>query len=144
MKPMHVRSMLATTALSLLAVAARPLPHLAWDGMVMGKNGSKIRGDVAMEGGKSPRTAIVSIGLTGDKPAAVRTWHIHRGSCDKPGVVFGAATAYKALRIKPTGEAEGMATLRVAVPDTGSYYADIHESATVRTIIACGDLLMEE
>lgn len=148
MKRAHSGVVLVAIALSAATLAARPLPvamrHLAWDGMVVGKNGSKIRGDVAMEGGKTPRTAIVSIGLKSDTPAAARPWHIHRGSCDKPGVIFGAATAYKPLRIKTSGEAEGMATLRVAVPDRGEYYADIHESAKVHTIIACGDLLMEE
>ena len=152
MNRMSHRAALAAIALSTMTLAGRPLPHLAphvvphlaWDGMVVGKNGSKIRGDVAMEGGKTPRTAIVSIGLRGDTPSAVRAWHIHRGSCDKPGVVFGAVVAYKPLRIKASGEAEGMASLRIAVPDTGEYYADIHASATVRTVIACGDLLMEE
>lgn len=112
--------------------------------MIVGKNGSKIRGEIAMEGGKAPRTAVVSVALKNDSASAVRPWHIHRGSCDKPGAVFGATTAYTALRIKATGEAEGMARLRVAVPDTGSYYADVHQSARVRTVIACGDLLMEE
>lgn len=135
----------AALTLSTITLAARPFPHLAWDGMILGKNGSKIRGDVTMEGGKTPRTAIVSVGLKGDTPAAVRPWHVHRGSCDKPGAVFGAASAYKALRIKASGEAEGMATLRIAVPDTGYYYADVHQSAAQpKVIVACGDMLMEE
>ncbi|MCA0377129.1 MAG: hypothetical protein LCH84_15905 [Gemmatimonadetes bacterium] len=126
-------------------MAARSVPHLAWDGMVLGKGKSKIRGDVSMEGGKTPRTTIVSVAITGDTPASVRGWHVHRGSCAKPGRIFGAAQNYVALRVGRSGEAQAMASLRVAVPDTGEFYADVHEGALrPGAVIACGDLLMEE
>jgi hypothetical protein len=35
--------------------------------------------------------------------------------------------------------------LRLALPDSGNYYVNIHESAAAMSkIVACGDLLLEE
>ena len=43
------------------------------------------------------------------------------------------------------GAAEGEATLRLALPDSGSFYVNVHESASAMAkIVACGDLLLEE
>ncbi|WP_373069811.1 hypothetical protein [Gemmatimonas sp.] len=67
------------------------------------------------------------------------------GSCAKGGAVLGAASAYTPLRVDAKGMAEGKATLRVALPDSGSFYVNIHASATnMKKIVACGDLLLEE
>ena len=39
------------------------------------------------------------------------------------------------------GAAESKATLALPLPDTGSYYVNIHESSTsMGKIVACGDL----
>jgi hypothetical protein len=35
--------------------------------------------------------------------------------------------------------------LRLALPDSGSFYVNVHESASAMAkIVACGDLLLEE
>ena len=123
--------------------AARP--HVAWDGMVLGVGGSKIRGEVEMVAGKTPGTTAVEVSVARDAAGAVRPWHVHVGSCAKGGPVLGAAAAYPALRVNGKGAAEGEATLRLALPDSGSYYVNIHESASAMAkIVACGDLLLEE
>lgn len=119
--------------------------HVAWDGMVMGVGGSKIRGEVEMVAGKAAGTTAVQVTYARDAAGKVRPWHVHVGSCAKGGPVLGAASAYPALRVDSKGGAEGKATLRVVLPDSGSFYVNIHESvATMSKIVACGDLLLEE
>ena len=119
--------------------------HVAWDGMVLGVGGSKIRGEVEMLAGKTPRTTAVEVTYARDVAGAVRPWHVHVGSCAKGGPVLGSSSAYPALRVDGKGAAEGKATLRLALPDSGSYYVNIHESAAAMSkVVACGDLLLEE
>ena len=126
-----------------LTFAARR--HVAWDGMVLGVGGSKIRGEVEMVAGKTPGTTAVEVSVARDAAGAVRPWHVHVGSCAKGGPVLGAAAAYPALRVNGKGTAEGTATLRLALPDSGSFYVNVHESASAMAkIVACGDLLLEE
>ena len=126
-----------------LTFAARP--HVAWDGMVLGVGGSKIRGEVEMVAGKTPGTTAVEVSVARDAAGAVRPWHVHVGSCAKGGPILGSASAYPALRVNGKGAAEGEATLRLALPDSGSYYVNVHESAVAMSkIVACGDLLLEE
>ena len=136
-----------STVLAVLAVALTfaARPQVAWDGMVLGVGGSKIRGEVEMVAGKTPGTTAVEVSVARDAAGAVRPWHVHVGSCAKGGPVLGAAAAYPALRVNGKGAAEGEATLRLALPDSGSYYVNIHESASAMAkIVACGDLLLEE
>ena len=135
------------TVVMVLAVALTYAvrPHVAWDGMVLGVGGSKIRGEVEMVAGKTPGTTAVEVSVARDAAGAVRPWHVHVGSCAKGGPILGAAAAYPALRVNGKGAAEGEATLRLALPDSGSYYVNIHESASAMAkIVACGDLLLEE
>jgi len=119
--------------------------HVAWDGVVQGLGGSKIRGEVEMVAGKVAGTTAVEVTYARDAAGAVRPWHVHVGSCAKGGPVLGAASAYRALRVDGKGAAKGEATLRLVLPDSGSFYVNIHESAAAMTrIVACGDLMLEE
>jgi hypothetical protein len=119
--------------------------HDAWEGMVMGKDGSKIRGDIEMEKGAKPKTTSVSVDYKGDVAGASRPWHVHVGSCAKGGAVLGDAAAYGVLKVSATGTAKAKITLAMAMPEDGSYYVNIHESAAnMGKIVACGDLLMHE
>ena len=113
--------------------------------MVMGKSGSKIRGVIAMEAGKTAGTTSAVVKYAGDIAGATRPWHVHIGSCAKAGAVLGAPSAYTPLRVNAKGAAEGKAILRMALPDSGDFYVNIHESATnMGKIVACGELLLEE
>ena len=119
--------------------------HLAYDGMVMGVGGSKIRGEIAMERGGKPKTTLATVEYKGDVAGAVRPWHVHVGSCAKGGPVFGSPAAYTPLTVSATGTAKGKATLAITIPETGDYYVNVHESATAMgKIVACGDLLTHE
>lgn len=129
--------LVAATSSAALAVAR----HGDWSGMVMGKGDSKIHGTVTMKEGKDATTSEVTLKLTGDAASTARPWHVHMGSCAKAGGVFGGGKSYTPIAGDAKGSGESKATLAVALPDTGSYYVNIHESATtMATIVACGDL----
>jgi hypothetical protein len=139
MKKTALLAALLLTASSSVAFAfAR---HGDWTGMVMGKDPSKIHGTVTMTEGKDANTTEVTVKLSGDVASTTRPWHVHMGSCAKAGGVFGGGKSYTALAGDAKGASESKATLAVALPDTGSYYVNVHESATtMATIVACGDL----
>ncbi len=119
--------------------------HVAWDGLVVGRGGSRIRAEVSMEGGKTPGTTTVQMSLKGDVPGVARPWHVHVGSCSKAGGVFGTAAAFPPITASAAGTGESQATLRISLPESGSYYVNIHESAAkMSSVIACGDLFLEE
>ncbi|WP_411280260.1 hypothetical protein [Gemmatimonas sp.] len=141
-----------TLAAGALLMAVSPTPangavrrHIAWDGVVQGLGGSKIRGEIEMVAGKATGTTAVEVTYARDAAGAVRPWHVHVGSCAKGGPVLGAASAYRALRVDGKGAAKSKATLRLVLPDSGSFYVNVHESAAAMSkIVACGDLLLEE
>lgn len=117
------------------------LRHGSWSGMIMGKEPSMIHGNATMKAGKDAGSTEVAVKFSGDAGAGTRPWHVHMGSCAKAGGVFGGGRSYTPLTVDAKGNAESKATLAVALPDTGSYYVNIHESSTaMATIVACGDL----
>ncbi len=139
-----VRSALLLVVCSSLAYALHGR-HVAWDGLAVGKGGSKIRAAVSMEDGETPGTTAVQMSLKGDVAGALHPWHVHVGSCAKAGPVFGSAVSYRAIQASAAGTGESNATLRVLLPESGSYYVNIHESAAkMKSIVACGDLFLEE
>jgi Cu-Zn family superoxide dismutase len=142
MKRSTITSIIVILTVSSSLAHAMTRRHDSWDGLVVGKNGSKIRGAGSMAAGKAGGTTLAEVKYKGDRAGAVRPWHVHVGSCAKGGPILGDASAYSALRVAATGDAEGKATLRLALPDSGSYFVNIHESPTkMGTIVACGDLL---
>lgn len=137
-----VAALLVTLSSSLAAMSLR---HIAWDGMVQGKDGSKIRGLIEMVGGTAKGTTSAEVQYTGDSPGATRMWHVHAGSCGKAGAILGAASAYPALKVDAKGAVKVKATLRVQLPESGSYYIDVHAApGSPGKIVACGDLLLAE
>lgn len=142
------RSSLAVAALLLTlssSLAAMSLRHIAWDGMVQGKDGSKIRGLIEMVGGTAKGTTSAEVQYTGDTPGATRSWHVHAGSCSKAGAILGGAAAYPSLKVDAKGATKIKTTLRVRLPESGSYYIDVHDSpVNLGKLVACGDLLLAE
>ena len=128
---------------SSVAVALPRANH--WEGKIVGTSSPKLKGSASMRAGKMANTIIVKVKLAGDGANMTRPWHVHTGSCATAGGVYGAATAYAPLVGSKKGASTGMATLSMSVPETGSYYVNIHESATAMgTIVACGDLKFEK
>ena len=112
-----------------------------WSGMAMGKAPATFHAMVSMKAGKEPNTTEVTVSTMGDTPNTTRPWHIHMGSCAKAGAPFGGGKNYTPIAGDAKGAGSTKATLPVALPDTGSYYLNVHESSTaMANIVACGDL----
>jgi hypothetical protein len=119
--------------------------HLLWIGLAVGRDGNPMRADVELYAGKTGGSSTAEVSLRLDAPGGVRGWAIRRGSCDRPGAVFGDPAAYPALRVDRTGKAAGKAAIAVAVPDTGAYHVVVTVSPTDRQrVLACGDLVLED
>ena len=139
MKRFSVATATVLVALS-SSIASGLVLHGRWTGMVMGKDNSKIHGTATMKSGKNNTTEVV-VKLKGDTPSTTRPWHIHVGSCTSAGAPLGGGKPYTPMVGNAKGAAQGKATLALPLPDTGSYYVNIHESsANMGKIVACGDL----
>lgn len=141
------RITLAAAAVALTSTAALAGGRFAamWMGTVSGKDGSGITGNAQMTPGAEANTTTVEVSLKGDAPSTPRPWHIHIGSCAKPGGVLGGGRSYTPLAGDASGSSASKATLAIALPDTGSYYVNIHESAAnMAKIVACGDLMFHK
>jgi superoxide dismutase, Cu-Zn family len=117
------------------------LRHGGWSGMVMGLGESKVHGTVTMKAGKDANTTEVVLKYTGDTPGTARPWHVHTGSCAKGGGILGGGKSYTTAASDDKGAVELKAILPIALPDTGSYNVNVHESmANMGKYVACGDL----
>lgn len=131
----------ATLALAAVSIAATAIARVEWVGTIAGKDGRKITGIATVKATADGAGSEVQVTLDGDTPGATRPWHIHSGSCAKSGGVVGGARAYTPMAIDPKGHGSAKATLPQALPDTGTYYVNIHDaSAAMSIIVACGDL----
>lgn len=141
---MRARTIGLLAVVALTSVAAAPIANM-WMGSVAGKDGSKITGNGQMNPGADAATSTAEVSLKGDVAGSVRPWHIHVGSCTKPGAPFGGGRSYTPITIDASGNGASKATLPVALPDTGSYYVNIHDSqANMAKIVACGDLMFHK
>lgn len=136
---------LSALLLSLAGTAAAALPHIEWYATVRGTTNEAIRGDAIM--GESSKAGITEVSLSyrGDAATGARPWHVHRGSCAKPGPVFGNGASYKPVMLTGADKYESKAELRIALPDSGDFYVSVHESAAnMKTIVACGNMALED
>jgi hypothetical protein len=106
---------------------------------VRGMGGSTVRA-TAQANTVAGQTAV-TVNLAGGTSGSSHPWHIHVGRCETNGPIFGAASAYPALRPDGSGSATATAMLAVELAATESYYVNIHESPqNLGRIIGCGDL----
>jgi hypothetical protein len=132
-------SFAAIAALVCTVVAAR-MP-MKWTATLQPGSGSSISGSATVEpaGGQSKATVT----LTGGSPNTTYPWHVHAGACGGNGKVVGPATAYTPIKTDAYGGGKVTVTLPFAAPDSGSYYVNVHKSATdMGTIVSCGNLTM--
>ena len=112
-----------------------------WHGNVTGRDMySAVTGTVraAVEGANTTAT----IRLTGLQPGAHHPWHIHEGTCETGGPIYGDPNAYTPLHVGNEGSAEGTARLiNLKLNEARKYHANVHLSASnMGTIIACGNV----
>lgn len=124
------------------SVAFAALRHMDYTVTLTGKDGAAVHGSGTAK--SEDKTTEVEIKLMGDVAGSVRPWHIHVGSCAKAGGVFGGGRSYTPITIDAKGDGSSKASVPVSLPDTGTYYVNIHESAAnMGKIVACGDLKMK-
>lgn len=136
---------LATTAAlatsSSAATFGDDVPRAQWSGMIMGLGTSKIHGEATVRPGKEPGTTEITLTYTGDAAATTRPWHLHIGSCANGTGVFGGTQAYTPLVSDAKGGGKTTVTIPLAMPMSGDYSINFHESPTrMATYVACGDL----
>ncbi len=84
---------------------------------------------------------FVSANLSGAEAGATHPWHIHEGSCESGGGIFGDANAYPAFEANEDGEASADATIDMALEAGQNYHVNVHGApGDLGTIVACGDL----
>ncbi|MBC8088935.1 MAG: hypothetical protein H7Z40_16850 [Phycisphaerae bacterium] len=138
MKRSSIFASAALLALSSSVAFGLVLRHMDYTVTVTGKDGAAVHGSGTV---KADKTTEIELKLVGDAAGSVRPWHIHVGSCTKAGGVFGGARSYTPITIDAKGEGMSKASLTAVLPDTGTYYVNIHESsANMGKIVACGDL----
>ena len=138
MKRASIFASTALLALSSSVAFGLVLRHMDYTVTLTGKDGAAVHGSGTV---KVDKTTEVELKLLGDVVGSVRPWHIHVGSCAKAGGVFGGGRSYTPITIDEKGEGAGKASLVAVLPDTGTYYVNIHESsANMGKIVACGDL----
>lgn len=83
----------------------------------------------------------VEVRIANASPGGVHPWHVHRGQCGQDLGIVGGAGAYKPIKVKGNGQAEGDADLTLPTPRSGGYFVNVHASAAnMSTIVACGNL----
>ncbi len=141
MKRFSVATVAALLVLSSSVAFGLVLRHGTWAAAVKGTAGMKLHGSASVKGTEDGKQTMVDFKIKNDVAGSVRPWHIHSGSCAKTGGVVGGGASYPPITINAKGTGEGKATLAMMVPDTGSYYVNVHESAAnMGHSVACGDL----
>src|SRR3712207_6150976 len=92
----------------------------------------------SVDGGNTTAT----VRLQGLQPRAHHPWHIHEGTCETGGPIFGDPNAYAPLHVGDDGTAEGTARLvNLKLNEARKYHANVHASpSNMGTIIACGNV----
>lgn len=128
-------------AVLLSSLAATPTPFQDWTAKLVGKEGRRVSGAATVNPSADGKGTDVQVTIEGDTPGATRPWHIHTGSCEKSGGVFGGGRAYTPIAIDTKGHGAAKVTIPALMADTTTYYVNIHDSAAAMSIIvACGNL----
>jgi hypothetical protein len=103
---------------------------------------SDVRGQGWMAGDtRNPDQIRAHAQISNAVPGGVHPWHVHRGQCGKDQGILGPADAYKPLRVEGDGRAVADAQLPIPLPRSGSFFVNVHASASnMKTIVACGNL----
>jgi hypothetical protein len=82
----------------------------------------------------------VGIGIEGAAPGASHLWGVRSGSCGAPGTLIGTSLDYPILVVSDSGRASAQTRLGSSLSADVSYHAELRESTTDTSRIACGNL----
>lgn len=122
------------------SVAARWNGTLATPSELLGA--LQIRGQTWMAADeKDPGKTRAHVEISNAAPGGVHPWHVHRGQCGSDQGILGPADAYNPLKVEGDGTAKSTAEIPTPLPKTGSFFVNVHASASnMRTTVACGNL----
>lgn len=114
---------------------------LEWSAVLSGAPGFEGVAGSASATSDADETSV-SVAISGAAPGAAHPWHIHIGTCETDGPIFGDMTAYPDLQVGPNGTASGQATLDLGLAANVAYFVNVHLSQQdLATIVACGNLV---
>lgn len=137
--------MLKPLVFAALGVAALSVADREWKATISGRNGSELTGSAEVDARGNDSTRI-ELQLKNGGSEKSYLWHIHRGSCDAGGEIFGMAALYPEARTSDGGSVNLDVVLNLAPPSEGSYSIHVHgkpavsDTAKVGPTLACGDL----
>ncbi len=86
----------------------------------------------------------VGIGITGATPGNEHTWGIRLGTCRTPRGLAGRVDDYPTLAVTDSGTAQSESRLGVEFSPDSAYHAELRESVTDSSRIACGNLVLQQ
>ena len=129
--------LMKTMTLGMVAALATFSPK--WTAILRPVEDKGPKGSATAEVGAN--TTRVTLELSGAKPGSTLPWHIHSGSCNAMGKVWGEPSMYPPLEIGAQGAASGAVTLPVVLPSNGEFAVSVHRSPEDMAPVACGALL---
>lgn len=136
--------------LPLLALAAcnddsptEPRNPEHWRAELVGTDGyDEIEGQVSVESTSS--RIEIEIVLSGIEADVEYTWEIAGGTCEDPGDPLGDEDDFPGLTGDEDGSATANATVGVGLVSGEDYHTSVRIAESPETIIACGDVVLED
>jgi superoxide dismutase, Cu-Zn family len=116
-----------------------------WQGSVAGVGEwPQVTAEAAMRWVEGDVGFTAGIAIAGDRPGAVRPWHVHHNTCAQGGGIVGLDQQYPRLEIQADGTASAVANVPLAPDPAANYHVNVHRSEEeMEVIIACGDITLE-
>jgi hypothetical protein len=121
--------------------ASRAAQGMKWSATLAPVGTSKVAGTATLAAGSAAGTSVATINLTGGTPGSSYPWHVHTGKCGGGGV-FGGGDSYKPVTVGADGKGTATANLKAAMPASGDYHVNVHNSATDMATASCGNFGM--
>lgn len=126
-----------------------PAKTYRWQGELSGDGDyAQVTGEITVE---SSQKFEAEIEISGAEPESEYAWHVAKGTCEEPGDVLGAASAYPKLETDEEGAGSAKAVVSAKLDTDGEYHAEVYfveegegEEDDVIVVVACGDLSLED
>lgn len=122
---------LVSAALSLAALSN-------WTAVLEPKSGSTLEGSASVAS-INLDSIRATVQVTAAVPGTTYKWHVHRGTCNALGEIYGKGESYPTITAGKDGVAGATVGLAAPPPVKGDYSVNVH-SAIDMTSVACGNL----
>jgi superoxide dismutase, Cu-Zn family len=106
--------------------------------------GKIVGGAATLKEDAGSKQTDATVTVTNAAPGSVLPWHVHTGTCEKSGGIYGPPQAYTPVHIGADGAGTVSVKLPFTLPSSGTYVVNVHRSVDdLPTIVACGKLTRE-